>query len=166
MLAANIRLASRRDAPDLIDANLSNRDFHAPWVAPFTDQAGFDSWFNRTLVGPNISFAARETNSLEIVGVINISEIVMGAFQSAYLGYYGTAQFARKGLMADAFSQAIKYAFDDLGLHRLEANIQTGNMSSQALVKKLFFNCEGVSKSYLKINGEWHDHQRWALLNQ
>ncbi|MBC7503218.1 MAG: phosphinothricin acetyltransferase, partial [Herminiimonas sp.] len=101
MLAAKIRLASRRDASDLIGANLSNRDFHAPWVAPFTDQAGFDSWFNRALVGPNISLVAREVNSLEIVGVINIDEIVMGAFQSAYLGYYGTAQFARQGLMTD-----------------------------------------------------------------
>ncbi|MBC7500105.1 MAG: GNAT family N-acetyltransferase, partial [Herminiimonas sp.] len=109
---------------------------------------------------------AREVNSLEIVGVINIDEIVMGAFQSAYLGYYGTAQFARQGLMTDVLSQAIKYAFDDIGLHRLEANIQTGNIASLALVKKLHFTCEGASKNYLKINGEWHDHQRWALLNQ
>ncbi|QND96840.1 putative ribosomal N-acetyltransferase YdaF [Burkholderia cenocepacia] len=85
-------------------------------------------------------------------------------FQSAYLAYYGMAEFSRKGLMTDALRAAIDVAFGELGLHRLEANIQPGNHASIALVRRLGFRQEGFSPSYLRIGGEWRDHERWALL--
>ena len=152
------------DAPDLIAANLANQDYHLPWVTSFTGQGGFDAWFGRSVSGPNVSLIAREAATNAIVGVVNISEIAMGAFQSAYLGYYGMAQFAGQGLMTEALRMAIAFAFSELGLHRLEANIQTGNAASIALVRRLGFRQEGFSERYLKINGIWRDHERWALL--
>jgi ribosomal-protein-alanine N-acetyltransferase len=152
------------DAPALIAANKESQAHHLPWVTSFTDQAGFDAWFGRGITGPNVSLIAREAQTNGIVGVINISEIAMGAFQSAYLGYYGMAQYARQGLMTEALRQAIAFAFSDLGLHRVEANIQPGNAGSIALVKKLGFRQEGFSERYLKIGGQWCDHERWALL--
>jgi len=99
-----------------------------------------------------------------IVGVINVTEIVRGAFQSAYLGYYGMVGFSRKGLMTEALNAAARYAFDDLGLHRMEANIQPENAASIALVRRAGFKKEGFSPRYLCINGKWRDHERWALL--
>ena len=152
------------DAPALIAANIASRDHHHPWVTPCTDQAAFDAWFQRSVTGPNVSLIAREANEGGVVGVVNISEIAMGAFQSAYLGYFGMVQYARQGLMTEALRQAIALAFDDLGLHRLEANIQPDNAASIALVKRLGFRQEGFSERYLKINGQWCDHERWALL--
>jgi ribosomal-protein-alanine N-acetyltransferase len=56
-------------------------------------------------------------------------------------------------------------AFGELGLHRLEANIQPGNARSIALVRVLGFEKEGFSRRYLKIDGDWRDHERWALLS-
>ncbi|MFM0643277.1 GNAT family N-acetyltransferase [Paraburkholderia bryophila] len=156
--------ATRADAADLIAANRANQDYHLPWVASFTDQAGFDGWFSRTLTGPNVGLVARETASNEIVGIINVNEIVAGVFQSAYLGYYGMSGFARQGLMTDALRAAASYAFGEMGLHRLEANIQPGNEASIALVRRLGFQKEGYSPRYLRIDGEWRDHERWALL--
>lgn len=163
---STIRLsrATRADAADLIAANRANQDYHLPWVASFTDQAGFDGWFSRTLTGANIGLIARETKSSGIVGIINVNEIVAGVFQSAYLGYYGMSEFARKGLMTEALRAAATYAFDEMGLHRLEANIQPGNEASIALVRRLGFQKEGYSPRYLRIDGEWRDHERWALL--
>jgi ribosomal-protein-alanine N-acetyltransferase len=117
----------RADAADLIAANRANQDYHLPWVTSFTDRAGFDSWLGRCLTGPNVGLVARERDSGRVVGVVNISEIVVGAFQSAYLGYYGMSSFSRKGLMA--LRAAVDYAFDDLGLNRLEANTRTGLLS-------------------------------------
>ncbi len=67
--------------------------------------------------------------------------------------------------MTEALRQAMALAFDDLGLHRLEANIQPGNVASIALVKRLGFKQEGFSERYLKIGGQWRDHERWALLS-
>ena len=129
MIPVRLERVTRADAADLIAANSANQNYHMPWVASFIDQAGFDAWFGRTLAGPNIGFVARHAESARIVGVVNINEIVAGVFQSAYLGYYGMSEFHRRGLMAEALRLAIKYAFDELGLHRLEANIQPENLA-------------------------------------
>jgi ribosomal-protein-alanine N-acetyltransferase len=164
MSVIQIHRVTRTDAAELIAANLANQDYHLPWVTSFTDQTGFDNWFARGLTGPNVGLVAREATSNKVVGVININEIVAGAFQSAYLGYYGMLNFARTGLMTEALRAAVGYAFSELGLHRLEANIQPGNTGSIALVRRVGFKQEGLSPSYLRINGEWRDHERWALL--
>ncbi|WP_241289266.1 GNAT family N-acetyltransferase [Burkholderia stabilis] len=155
---------SRSDATDLIAANRASRSHHLPWVDSFVDQAGFDQWFARCVTGPNVGLVARERVSGAVAGVVNFNEIVGGVFQSAYLGYYGMADFSRKGLMTDALREAIGVAFGELGLHRLEANIQPGNHASIALVRRLGFRKEGFSPRYLRIGGEWCDHERWALL--
>ncbi|RAS26450.1 GNAT family N-acetyltransferase [Paraburkholderia bryophila] len=164
MTTVRLSRASRADAADLIAANRANQHYHLPWVASFTDQAGFDGWFSRTLTGPNVGLVAREIASNEIVGIINVNEIVAGVFQSAYLGYYGMSRFARQGRMTDALRAAVSHAFEEMGLHRLEANIQPGNEASIALVRRLGFQKEGYSPRYLRIDGEWRDHERWALL--
>ena len=87
-------------------------------------------------------------------------------FHSAYLGYYAFEPFAGRGLMKQGLSQVVTHAFRKLKLHRLEANIQPGNAASKALVKTLGFRREGFSPRYLKINGRWRDHERWALLSE
>jgi ribosomal-protein-alanine N-acetyltransferase len=104
------------------------------------------------------------SDSAEIVGVVNVNEIVRHSFQSAYLGYYAFTPHARRGYMREGLSLMIRYAFSDLRLHRLEANIQPGNTPSIELVKGLEFRLEGVSRRYLKVGGRWRDHERWALL--
>ena len=152
------------DAEELIHANAASRAYHAPWVEPFADRAGFDAWFGRTLSGPNVALVAREASSGRVAGVVNLNEVVAGVFQSTYLGYYGAAAMAGQGLMAEAVRLAAGYAFGALGLHRLEANIQPGNARSVALVRRLGFRLEGYSPRYLRIGGEWRDHERWALL--
>lgn len=159
-----LRRPTRADGPSLIEAHRDSRDYHAPWVEPFTDMAGFDTWFAQKTTGPHVSFLALDGDSGQIAGVVNLNEIVAGAFQSAYLGFYGMVRFARSGLMTEAVRQTIAFAFGDLGLHRVEANIQPGNARSIALVDRLGFRKEGYSPRYLKISGEWRDHERWALL--
>jgi ribosomal-protein-alanine N-acetyltransferase len=155
---------AQTDRAELIHANQQSRAHHHPWVEPFTDDAGFDAWVARSLTGPNIGLVARETTSTRIVGIVNISDIVLGAFHSAYLGYYGMTWCASRGLMTEAVGLAVRYAFDTLGLHRVEANIQPGNAPSIALIHRLGFTKEGFSPRYLRIGGDWRDHERWARL--
>ena len=99
-----------------------------------------------------------------ILGAIEISQVVRGAFRSAYLGYQVGAPYARQGYMTEALGLALAYAFGPVGLHRVEANIQPANVPSIALVRRLGFTREGYSRRYLKICGRWRDHERWALL--
>ncbi len=93
-----------------------------------------------------------------------MNDIVRHTQQSGRLGYYAFVPHAANGLMREGLGYVIAYAFRDLGLHRLEANIQPANRRSAALVESLGFELEGTARGYLKIGGRWRDHQRWALL--
>lgn len=163
-MSVDVRRVRRADAAELIAANRDSAAYHAPWIAAFTDQAGFDAWFARGVTGANVSLLAREQSTGELVGVINLNDIVMGVFLSAYLGYWGYPRTGGRGLMTQALQAAVRFAFDELGLHRVEANIQPQNVRSIALVQRAGFSREGYSSSYLFIHGAWRDHQRWALL--
>lgn len=155
---------SRSDAAPLVQANQESRFYHAPWARPFTDIEGFSSWFEGLADGTSVSLVARESLSGGIVGVITLSQIFRKAFQNAYLGYYGMVSYARQGLMTEAVRHAVAYAFTELALHRVEANIQPENSASIALVRRVGFRKEGFSPRYLKLGGIWRDHERWALL--
>jgi [ribosomal protein S5]-alanine N-acetyltransferase len=156
--------ASRADRAELVRGNQESRAYHHPWAEPFSDEAGFDAWLMRSLTGPHVQLVARDAASGAVIGVVNLNEIVGGFFQSAYLGYYGMAGLAGRGLMTEAVAWAVSFAFADLGLHRLEANIQPDNHRSLALVQRLGFRREGYSPRYLRIGGVWRDHERWAVL--
>lgn len=98
-----------------------------------------------------------------IIGQVSINNIVRGPFLSAALGYWIAKPHAGQGLMAEALSLAITHAFSDLALHRVEANIIPRNSPSIALVKRLGFRYEGTATRYLRIAGQWEDHERWGL---
>ncbi len=83
MTAVFIRPVARSDAAELIQGNIANRAYHAPWTQPFADADGFETWFGQTVTGPNVGLVARENTGNGIVGVVNVTQIVWGAFRSA-----------------------------------------------------------------------------------
>lgn len=99
-----------------------------------------------------------------IVGCVNLSQIVRGGFQSAYMGYQVFSPYESQGYMTAAMPLVLRYVFRSLKLHRVEANIQPGNLHSIALVKRAGFRLEGYSPRYLKVAGRWRDHERWAIV--
>jgi len=100
-----------------------------------------------------------------LVGAININDLILGGSRSGSLGYYIDIDFSGMGYMSQALQLVLRYAFQDLNLHRLEANIQPMNEASKALVNKMGFRKEGFSPKLLNINGVWCDHERWAILD-
>jgi ribosomal-protein-alanine N-acetyltransferase len=98
------------------------------------------------------------------VGQINLFHIVRRGLQSACLGYLVGALHWRQGYATEASQLMLRFALKKMKLHRVEANIQPGNIPSIALVKRLGFSNEGFSPRYIKIGGKWRDHERWALL--
>jgi ribosomal-protein-alanine N-acetyltransferase len=164
MPRVTIRPVRVEDGPELIAANLASMALHEPWVSPCRDEMSFMGYVARCDGDRSIGFVARDADSGRIAGIVNLSEIVRGFFQSAYMGYYGIAGMDGRGLMSEAVSLVVTQAFEDLGLHRVEANIQPDNKPSIALVRRLGFRQEGYSPRYLRIGGEWRDHERWAVL--
>ncbi len=74
-------------------------------------------------------------------------------------------QILNKGYMTEAIEKGISIMFSGYKLHRIEANVIPRNKRSLRVVEKLGFKHEGFSPKYLKINGVWEDHERFAILN-
>ena len=102
----------------------------------------------------------------KIIGNVNFNNIVRGPFLSCFTGYRLDVDEVNKGYMTEALGRAIEVAFDELRLHRIEANIMPQNKPSFRVVEKLGFYKEGLAKKYLKINGVWEDHVHMVLLNE
>ena len=151
------------DAPALALLAGESRSLHRPWIHPPSTAPAVARWIRTTGPSRHRLLVCRRVDGA-IVGVVNVSEIVRAAFQSAYLGYYAFRPHAGRGYMTEGLALVLRHAFRSLRLHRLEANIQPGNRPSRALVRGLGFRREGFSPRYLKIGGRWRDHERWALL--
>ncbi|NUP07908.1 MAG: GNAT family N-acetyltransferase [Polyangiaceae bacterium] len=157
-----LRLLETHDRDAFVSATLASTELHAGWVSPARDAAAFDAYLARR--GDSflpLGVFLHETGAL--VGAFNLSQIFYGGFCSAYLGYYVFAGYERRGYMKEGLDLVLHLAFESLGLHRLEANIQPANTESIALVQRCGFQREGFSPGYLFISGAWRDHERWAI---
>ena len=159
-----LRAPRPRDQREFVGAARASRTLHGSWVrAPDTPQA-FRAYMRHMAAPGSHAFLVCRRDSGAIVGVVNVTNVVMGLFRSAYLGYYAFAAHQGQGLMREGLQAVVRHAFGQLKLHRLEANIQPGNAPSIALVKACGFRKEGYSPRYLKIAGRWRDHERWAIV--
>lgn len=99
-------------------------------------------------------------------GEINLSSIQRGPFQSCYVGYWIDEGHAGNSYTPEALAVVLKYAFEDLNLHRVQVAIIPRNTSSRRVVEKLSMREEGIAERYLEINGEWEDHIRYAFTSE
>jgi ribosomal-protein-alanine N-acetyltransferase len=97
------------------------------------------------------------------VGEINLSSIQRGPFQNSYIGYWIDEAQAGQGLMPEATAAILRFAFDDLRLHRVQISVIPRNASSRRVPEKLGLRDEGTALRYLEINGVWEDHVRYAI---
>lgn len=151
------------DGGEFTSAMRDSRHFHHPWVSAPCDLDAWRDYLERLERDNEAGFLIRRIDDHRLCGVANLNVITYEALCSAYLSYYAVAALSGRGYMKEGLQLVIARAFGELGLHRLEANIQPGNENSVRLVESLGFECEGYSPRLLKINGQWRDHERWAL---
>ncbi len=151
--------------PEFLEAVQRSQGLHRPWVFPPSTHEEYAAYLERIRSGRTIPFFIRLKSDGRLASVINVSEPDMGMFRSAYLGFYVFCGSERQGYMTEALALVMDRAFDQLGFHRLEANIQPANIASGALVSRLGFRKEGFSPRYLFIDSDWRDHDRWAILS-
>ncbi len=141
----------------------ASAELHRPWMQLPASAPEFVDWMRRFDDGANQGFLVRVRETGAAAGMVNINSIIRGRYQGASLGYAAFAPSAGHGYMAEGLTATLRYAFTELRLHRLEANIQPANKASLALVQRLGFRYEGLSPAYLYIDGGWRDHERWAV---
>ena len=154
------------DAGEFVTAVQESRSLHQPWLDPPDTPGRFKAYLDRAAREDQAAFLIRHHLCGALVGYVNVNNIVRGGFQSGYLGYGAFASHAGQGFMTRGLAAVLDVVFGDLGLHRVEANIQPANYRSIELVRGLGFEKEGFSRRYLWVDGDWRDHERWALLNE
>jgi [ribosomal protein S5]-alanine N-acetyltransferase len=158
----HIRPLALSDRAEFLERVRASKSLHRPWSHPpsseeaFREHVGPGGWDARRLV-------ACRNDDEAIVGYFGLGQIVYGKFRNAYLGYYAFQPFAGEGYMREGLELVLRYAFDDLNLHRVQASIQPENERSIGLVRGAGFRMEGVALRYLKIGGRWRDHEQWAI---
>ena len=161
-----LRLPVASDYKELAARYRSSRKHFAGFASASYSRAKFDSMLLEAGKDTNAYFLVCQVEDGKIVGTVNLSQIFRKSFQNAFLGYQLFAGFTGNGYMTDAVGLVLYYAFASLGLHRVEANVQPNNKESIAVLRRKGFAKEGFSPRYLKINGRWRDHERWAILKE
>ncbi|MEO3785980.1 GNAT family N-acetyltransferase [Actinocorallia sp. B10E7] len=158
-----VRPVSPDDEREFLSAARAGEEFHRPYAfLPLTEEE-FAAYLDRFDRIQAHGFVLRLTGSGELVGYINVSQIVRGSYQRGTLGYGVFPPHHRRGYMTEGLRLVIRHAFETLSLHRLEAEIQPENKPSLRLVELLGFEREGLARGLIRIEGEWRDHERWTL---
>ena len=158
-----LRAPVARDRSEFLELNRKSARLFRSLASPMTSPRAFSAYIKRSATPQFAGMLICRQSDDAIVGCVNLSQIVRGVFQSAYMGYQVFAPFAGQGYMTAAMPLVLRLAFRTLKLHRVEANIQPGNVPSLAVVKRAGFKREGYSPRYLKIAGRWRDHERWTM---
>jgi [ribosomal protein S5]-alanine N-acetyltransferase len=174
-----LRAPRMRDAGAWSALRLANEDWLLPWDgrppggpatswqdrnSPAAYGAALRVWRREAKVGRMLPFAI--TYDGELVGELNVQNVVLGAFRSAAVGYWVSEHVAGRGVTPLAVALAIDHVFGVVGLHRVEASIRPENTRSRRVVEKLGFREEGLHPRYLFIDGEWRDHVTYALTTE
>ncbi|MER6809406.1 GNAT family protein [Spirillospora sp. NPDC000708] len=169
-LTVGTRVLLRRvradDEARFLELAEASEGLHRPWVALPRSAAEFAAYLARFDQVTAVGMVVCLRDGGDLAGMVNINEIVRGSYQRGVLGYAAFLPHAGRGYMTEGVALAVRYAFERLGLHRVEADIQPGNAESLRLAARLGFRREGFSPAYIKIDGTWRDHERWALTNE
>jgi ribosomal-protein-alanine N-acetyltransferase len=102
----------------------------------------------------------------QFAGEVTLSSIQRGPFQSGFIGYWIDQAVAGQGYVPEAVVMVLHFAFEALGLHRVEISIIPRNMASRRVVEKLGLRMEGIAERFLEIDGVWEDHARFAITTE
>lgn len=166
------RPAQTKDWAEWSELREQSRAFLTPWEPTWPADALTRSSFLRRLRrqiaewrdDEGYSFLAFDRASDALVGGIGLSNVRRGVAQTATLGYWVGAPFARQGYIGEATRLVVEFAFNQLGLHRVEAACLPTNQPSRGLLEKTGFQHEGYARGYLRIDGAWRDHVLYAVL--
>ncbi len=165
-----LELLQRPHASELLAYRRRNFAYHRPF-SPAQDERELQIAEQDALIAGFLERAARDQGyhfgvflrrSGQLVGQLNLNNVVRGVFQNAYVGYSMDEAQTGQGLMSEALGVACEVAFSVLELHRLQAAVMPWNLASIRVVEKNAFRKEGYAPGYLKIAGHWQDHLVYA----
>ncbi|MFF2387816.1 GNAT family N-acetyltransferase [Agromyces sp. NPDC058104] len=167
--AVVMRLLAAGDGPALAEAYARNREHLAPWEPQRTPEFFTAAWHDRDVAGALARVQAGTTvpfvleQGEEIVGRVNLSDVVRGVFENAHLGYWVDERLTGRGVATTAVGVVLHHA-RAAGLHRVQAGTLVHNTGSQRVLERNGFERFGLARRYLRIAGEWQDHVMYERL--
>lgn len=166
-----IRQLNWTDLEDHLKLRIENRNFLQPFEPQFTDHhytlAGQREVIRKVMdqweTGASYGFGVYDRDTDQLIGRVNLSNVSRGAWQNCTIGYFLDQECLGKGYMTEAVRLACGFAFQQAGLHRIEASVMPRNTPSIRVLEKVGFQYIGLSKHHLKINGVWEDHHLYSL---
>lgn len=164
------RLVAVDDAAALAAFVRDNREHLAAWDnerdEDWYTEAGQRTWVEQALAdhaaGRAVPMVAVEAGRL--VGTVGLQQVFRGGFQSCKVGYQVAAAEQGRGLAGRALAEALGVAFDELGLHRVEAGALVHNARSRRVLERAGFRQFGTAPSYQRVGGTWRDMALYQLL--
>ncbi|XVV11631.1 GNAT family N-acetyltransferase [Actinoplanes sp. CA-131856] len=169
-MTATTRLTTEDDAAEIAALLRANRDFLTPWEPVRPPEFFTDEGQRRLIIETLRQYDGGATlphvilDGDRIVGRVMLTGIARGPFQSCHLGYWVAQDANGRGVASAAVGRVAGLAFDELGLHRVEAGTLVHNAASQKVLERNGFRRYGLAPRYLKIAGEWQDHVLFQLL--
>lgn len=175
-LRRTVRLFTMDDASELAAYYARNREFHREW-SPIPPEGFFTLEFQRRRLEATLELSRQEReyrfgifiphDGRELlIGTITLTGIERGAYHNGRFGYSMDGSYQGNGIMSSALREVMGFAFETLGLHRLEANIMPHNAASRRVLEKCGFSRIGFSPKMLLIGGEWRDHEMYMVLSE
>lgn len=167
-----LRPPVRTDYREWVAVRRESEEFLVPWEPKWAaDEFDRNAWRQRLrryrqeiAQGSGMPFLIFERSTGKLAGGITLGNIRHGVAQSGQIGYWIAVNHAGKGLMHEAVLLVVRFGFDTLRLHRIEAACIPNNQRSVRVLEKAGFRREGLLRSYLRINGVWQDHLLYALI--
>jgi ribosomal-protein-alanine N-acetyltransferase len=159
-----IRRARAADAAAVAALRRANRDYLSPWEPDGDDP---EHWYRDAGVRAWLTDGADRFVVLDggaIAGLTALTDVRRGPMQSAMISYFVDRARAGRGLATAGVEETVAFAFERLGLHRVEAGTATANVASQRVLEKARFTRVGVLRQHLLIGGVWTDHILWERL--
>ncbi|WP_067934238.1 GNAT family N-acetyltransferase [Alicyclobacillus kakegawensis] len=169
-----LRRLERNDAHALLELRLRNRGFLKPWEPSpshnhFTllgQQEAIEKSIANWESGTGYGFGIFLVDRNELIGRVNLSNVVRGAWESCTIGYFLDEQHNGRGYMTEAVRMAVTFAFREANLHRVQAAVMPRNAASIRVLAKVGFRFEGFAEYYLKINGVWEHHNIYSITRE
>jgi ribosomal-protein-alanine N-acetyltransferase len=152
------------DAPALLAMRRANRE-HFQIAEPRHPESFFTLERQRALIAAGEGLIVAPFDDGRLVGFARLSNVVLGAFHNAYLGYMVAREDNGRGVATLLVRHAVQLAWER-GLHRVQAAVRTDNPASLRVLEKAGFRREGLALRYLHLDGAWRDHVLHAITRE
>jgi len=154
------------DAPSLL-AMLTTEEVMRFISPPPTTVEGFErfiAWTHRMWeAGTYACFAVTAVGCDTAIGIFQVRELIPG-FETAEWGFAIGSPYWGTGMFGEGARLVMEFAFDTLGVHRLEARCATKNGRGNAALQKIGAVQEGVLRKSFLRNGEYLDQALYAVV--